>query len=87
MRGEVYLASHQSAEAATEFRRMLDHRRLVLADPVGAMARLQLGRAFAMSGDKTKAMNAYQDLLTLWKDADPGIPILEQARAECAKLR
>ena len=57
------------------------------ADPVGALAHLQLGRAFALLGDKTKAKTAYQDFLTLWKDADPDIPILQQAKAEYAELR
>jgi hypothetical protein len=65
---------------------VLDHRGIVALDPIGALAHLQLGRAFALSGDKTKAKTAYQDFLTLWKDADPGIPILEQAKAEFAKL-
>jgi serine/threonine protein kinase len=86
VRGEAYLAVHQPAQAAAEFQKILDHRGLVLADPVGALARLQLGRAFAMSGDKPKAKAAYQDFLTLWKDADPDIPILKQAKAEYAKL-
>ena len=87
VRGEAYLAARQGAEAATEFQKILDHRGIVFGDPVGAMARLQLGRAFALSGDKTKAKTAYQDLLTLWKDADADIPILKQAQAESAKLQ
>ena len=86
VRGEAYLAAHQGAEAATEFRKILDHRGIVLADPIGALARLQLGRAFVLSGDKAKAKTAYQDFLILWKDADPDIPILKQAKAEYAKL-
>jgi serine/threonine protein kinase/tetratricopeptide (TPR) repeat protein len=87
VRGEAYLAAHQGAEAAAEFRKILDHRGLVLGDPIGALARLQLGRALALSGDKTKAKTAYQDFLTLWKDADPDIPILKQAQAEYAMLQ
>jgi serine/threonine protein kinase/tetratricopeptide (TPR) repeat protein len=87
VRGEAYLALHRGAEAAAEFQKILDHRGIVGADPVGALAHLQLGRAFAMSGDKTKAKAAYQDFLALWKDADPGIPILKQAKAEYAKLQ
>jgi eukaryotic-like serine/threonine-protein kinase len=59
----------------------------VISDPVGALARLQLGRAYALSGDKTKAQSAYQDFLSLWKDADPDIPILKKAKAEYAKLK
>jgi Flp pilus assembly protein TadD len=86
VRGEAYLAAHQGAEAATEFQKILDHRGIVLADPVGAAARLQLARAFALSGDKTRAKSAYQDFLTLWKDADPDVPILKEAKVEYAKL-
>jgi tetratricopeptide (TPR) repeat protein len=86
VRGQAYLATHQGAEAAAEFQKILDHRGVVVNDPVGALARLQLGRAFAMSGDKTKAKTAYQDFLSLWKDADPEIPILNQAKAEYARL-
>jgi eukaryotic-like serine/threonine-protein kinase len=86
VRGEAYLARHRGAEAAAEFQKILDHRGIVVSDPVGALAYLQLGRAFALSGDKVKAKAAYQDFLTLWKDADPDIPILKQAKAEYAKL-
>jgi hypothetical protein len=87
MRGEAYLAAHQCAEAAVEFQKILDHRGIVVSDPIGALARLQLGLALALSRDNTKAKAAYQDFLTLWKDADPDIPILKQAKAEYAKLR
>jgi predicted Ser/Thr protein kinase len=87
VRGEAYLAVREPAKAAAEFQKILDHRGLVVADPVGAMARLQLGRAFALSGDKTKAKAAYQDFLTLWKEADPEIPIFKQAKAEYARLQ
>ncbi len=87
VRGEAYLAAHQGAEAATEFQKILNHRGIVISDPIGALAHLQLGRALALSGDKTKAKTAYQDFLTLWKDADPDIPILKQAKAEYAKLQ
>ena len=82
----AYLAAHQGAEALTEFQKILDHRGIVIGDPIGALAHLQLGRAFVLSGDKIKAKAAYQDFLTLWKDADPDIPILRQAKAEYAKL-
>jgi DNA-binding winged helix-turn-helix (wHTH) protein/Tfp pilus assembly protein PilF len=87
VRGEAYLAAHQGAAAATEFQKILDHRGIVVSDPVGAVAHLQLGRAFAMSGDITRAKTAYKDFLNLWKDADPDIPILKQAKAEYAKLQ
>jgi eukaryotic-like serine/threonine-protein kinase len=86
IRGEAYLAEHQGAEAATEFQKILDHRGIIVSDPIGALAHLQLGRALAQSGDKAKAKSAYQDFLTLWKDADPDIPILKQAQAEHANL-
>jgi DNA-binding winged helix-turn-helix (wHTH) protein/tetratricopeptide (TPR) repeat protein len=87
LRGEAYLASHQAAKAAAEFQRILEHRGIVVNDPIGALARLQLGRAYAMSGDKNKAKTAYQDFLTLWKDADSDIPILKQAKAEYSQLQ
>ena len=86
VRGMAYLAARQPAEAAAEFQRILDHRSIVLVDPMDAMARLQLARALALSGDTVKAKSAYSDLLTLWKNADPGIPVLEEARAEYARL-
>jgi len=87
VRGEAYLAAHQVAEAAAEFQKILNHPGIVFADPVGAVARLQLGRAFALAGDKTKAKAAYQDFLTLWKDADPDLPILKQAKSEYTRLQ
>jgi len=86
VRGLAYLAARQPAEAAAEFQRILDHRSIVLVDPMGAMARLQLARALALSGDIVKAKSAYGDLLTLWKNADADIPVLEVARAEYARL-
>ena len=87
VRGKAFAAAHRYPEAAAEFQKILDHRGLVGLDPIGAFAHLQLGRTFVLSGDKTKARTAYQDLLTLWKDADPDIPILKQAKAEYAKLK
>ena len=87
VRGEAYLAARQGREAAIEFQKILDHRGIVLIDPIGALAHLQLGRAYALSGDQTKAKTAYQDFLTLWKDADPDIPILKEAKTEYAKLQ
>ena len=86
VRGEAYLASHQGAQAAEEFQKILDRRGVVVSDPIGALAHLQLGRALALAGDRMKAKAAYQDFLALWKDADPAIPILKEARAESAKL-
>ena len=87
VRGEAYLAAHRGGDAANEFQKILDHRGLVVNEPIGALAHLQLGRAYAMQGDAPKAGAAYQEFLTLWKDADSDIPILQQAKAECAKLR
>ena len=78
---------HQGAEAAAEFRKILDHPGIVISDPVGAVARLQLARAYVLMGDPVKAKPAYQDFLRLWKGADPDIPILQQANAEYAKLQ
>jgi eukaryotic-like serine/threonine-protein kinase len=86
VRGESYLAAHQGKEAAAEFQKILDHRGIVLNEPIGALAHLQLGRAYAIQGETVKARAAYQDFLTLWKDADPDIPILKKAKAEYAKL-
>jgi len=87
VRGEAYLAGHQGNEAAVEFQKILDHRGVVLYEPIGALAHLQLGRAYAMQSDTAKARAAYQEFLTLWKDADPDIPILIAAKAEYAKLQ
>jgi len=87
VRGLAYLAAHQGAEAAAEFEKIVDHGGIVACDPIGALARLQLGRASAMSGDRSKATSAYKDFLALWKYADPDIPILKQAQAEYAKLQ
>jgi hypothetical protein len=87
VRGEAYLAAHQGSEAAAEFQKILDHRGIVLNEPIGALAHLQLGRAYVMAGDTAKARAAYQDFLTLWKDADSDIPILIAAKGEYAKLK
>ncbi len=81
------LSKGRDVEYAAEFQKILDYRGIVGYDPIGALAHLQLGRAFALSGDEAKAKSAYQDFLTLWKDADPDIPILKQAQAEYAKLQ
>src|SRR5204863_3011444 len=86
VRGEALVAAHRYAEAAAEFQKILDHRGIVGVDPIGALTHLQLGRVFALSGDKAKAKAAYEAFLALWKDADPDIPILKQAKAEYAKL-
>jgi eukaryotic-like serine/threonine-protein kinase len=87
VRGQSYLVAHEGSEAATEFQKILDHRGIVLNEPIGALAHLGLARANAMLGETAKAKNAYQDFLTLWKDADPDIPILIAAKSEYAKLQ
>jgi eukaryotic-like serine/threonine-protein kinase len=87
VRGEAYLAARRGSEAAAEFQKILDHRGLVLNQPIGALANLGLGRSYALQGDFPRAKAAYQDFLTLWKDADPDIPVLQQAKAEYGKLR
>jgi eukaryotic-like serine/threonine-protein kinase len=86
VRGAAYLAAHQPADAAGEFQRILDHRTIVLVDPMDAMARLQLARALVLSGDSVKAKRTYNDLLTLWKNADSKIPMVGEARAEYTRL-
>ena len=86
-RGEVYLAMHRGAEAAAEFQKILDHRAIMVADPVGALALLQLGRAYTLMGDVNKAKAAYRDFLALWKDADPDTPVFRQAKSESARLQ
>ncbi|MGA7623992.1 MAG: hypothetical protein WCA91_10455, partial [Candidatus Acidiferrales bacterium] len=87
VRGEAYLAAHQGKQAAAEFQKVLDHPGIVLNEPIGALAHLQIGRAYAMQGDTAKAETAYQEFLTLWKDADPDIPILIAAKSEHEKLK
>jgi tetratricopeptide (TPR) repeat protein len=87
LRGEANLTAHNGTAAAAEFQKLLDHRGIVLNFVTGSLAHLQIGRAYVMEGDTAKAKAAYQDFLTLWKDADPDIPILKEAKAEYAKLQ
>jgi serine/threonine protein kinase/Flp pilus assembly protein TadD len=87
VRGQAYLLNHQGKEAATELMKIIEHRGIVFNEPIGALAHLQIGRAYAMQGDTAKARAAYQDFLTLWKDADPDIPVLIAAKSEYAKLK
>ena len=86
VRGEAYLAAHSGSEAAVEFRKILDHGGIVGNAPIGALARLGLARAYALQGDAAKAHAAYQGFLSLWRNADPDIPVLKEAHAEYAKL-
>jgi serine/threonine protein kinase/tetratricopeptide (TPR) repeat protein len=87
LRGQAYLMLHDGKAAAPELQKFIDHRGLVVNFPWGALARLGLARAYAMQGNTAKARTTYQDFLTLWKDADPDIPIYKQAKAEYAKLQ
>ena len=86
VRGEAFLAAHQGAAAAAEFQKILDHSGIVVSDPIGGLARLQLGRALASAGHRKKAKASYQAFLSLWKSGDAGIPIFRQAKAEYASL-
>jgi DNA-binding winged helix-turn-helix (wHTH) protein/Flp pilus assembly protein TadD len=87
MRGEAYLAAKQGPAAAVEFHKILDHPGVVQDEIIGALAQLGQARAYVLQGENSKARAAYQDFLTLWKDADPDLPILKQAKAEYAKLQ
>ena len=87
MRGQAYLAAHKGAAAAGEFQKILHHPSIILDDPIAALAHLGVARGYALSGDAANAKTAYQDFLALWKDADPDIPILKEAKAEYAKLQ
>jgi hypothetical protein len=87
LRGQAYLAAHQAAPAATAFQEILDHPGVVVNEPIGALAHLGLGRAYALAADSSKARTAYQDFLALWKDADPDVPILKEAKAEYGRLQ
>ena len=87
VRGTAYLMNHDGRAAQAEFQKILDHPGLVLNYVFGSLGRLQHGRSYAASGDTHDARVAYQDFFALWKDADPDIPILKQAKAEYAKLQ
>ena len=81
------MAAHQGRAAAAEFQKILDHPGVVQNEPIGALVHLGLARAYALSAHSAKAKTAYQDFFALWKDADPEIPILKEAKAEYAKLQ
>ena len=87
LRGEAYLAARQGAAAAAEFQKIFDHPGLVQNEPIAALAHLEMGRAYVQSHDLTKAKSEYRNFLSLWKDADAGLPILKQAKTEYAKLQ
>ena len=86
VRGQAFMAARRNAEAGAEFQKILNHRGLVGLDPIGALAHLQLGRVFVLSGDKIKAKAAYEAFLAVWREADPDVPILKSAKAEYARL-
>jgi hypothetical protein len=87
LRGQAYLLAHNGTAAAVEFQKLLEHKGIVQNFVTGSLAHLQIGRAYAMSGETAKAKAAYHDFFTLWKDADPDVPILKQAKAEYARLQ
>jgi serine/threonine protein kinase/tetratricopeptide (TPR) repeat protein len=87
VRGQSYLLLQKSEEAAAEFQKVLGHPGITVNCPLGALAHLQLGRAYTLAGNSAKARTAYKDFLALWKDADPGVPRLMQARSEYARLQ
>jgi len=81
------MAAQNGVAAAAEFQKLIDHPGIVLNQPIGSLAHLELGRAYALSGDNVKALASYEKFLTLWKDADPDIPVLIAAKSEYAKLQ
>ncbi len=87
VRAEALMAARRPGDAAREYQKMIDARTIALNCPLGALARLGLARAYAMNGDTAKAKTSYQEILTLWKDADPDLPVVKAARAESAKLQ
>jgi eukaryotic-like serine/threonine-protein kinase len=87
VRGQAYLAANDGVAAAAEFQKLIDHPGIVLNQPLGSLAHLGLGRAYVLSGDNDKARASYENFLTLWKDADPDIPVLIAAKSEYAKLQ
>jgi ATP/maltotriose-dependent transcriptional regulator MalT len=87
LRGEAYVAAHQSSVAAAEFQKIIDHSGVAQNEPIAALAHLGLARAYALFGDPAKAKTGYQDFLALWKNADPDLPILQQAKTEYARLQ
>jgi len=87
VRGEAYLAAGQGVQAGVEFQKILDHRGVVVNEPIGALAHLGLARAYVVQGETTKARAAFHDFLTLWKAADSNLPILQQAKTEYARLQ
>ncbi|MEO8737533.1 MAG: hypothetical protein ABI380_13455 [Edaphobacter sp.] len=86
VRGEAYLAAREGANAVTEFQKIIDHRGIVVSDPIGALAHLELGRAYTLSGDSVRARAAYRSFFELWKSADPDIPLMNRAKADYERI-
>ena len=86
VRSQAYLAEHEGSKTAGELQKIFEHRAITL-NPIGALAHLGLARAYALQGEPSKAKVAYQDFFSLWKEADPEIPVLKEAKAEYSKLR
>jgi len=86
VRGVAYLMAHQCPESVIEFKKIVDHLGIVLSDPSAALVNLQLARAYGLAGEKQKSRAGYEHFLSLRKDADSSIPVLNPAKAECAKL-
>jgi eukaryotic-like serine/threonine-protein kinase len=86
-RGEALLAAHKGAEAANEFQKILSHRGIMIGDPVFVLTHVGLARAYALSGESSKARAQYEEFFALWKNADPDCPVLKRAKAELANLR
>ena len=87
VRGEAYVEARQGPQAVAEFQKVLDHRGIVYADPIGALACVHLGQAYHLAGDDVKAKASYQKFLNLWKDADRDLPVLARAKEEFARLQ
>jgi tetratricopeptide (TPR) repeat protein len=87
IRGEAFLKTRDGAKAAAEYQKILDHRGIAPHSPLYSLAHLGVGRAYALQGDTAKARSAYQDFFAVWKDADPDVPVLKQAKAEYEKLK
>jgi eukaryotic-like serine/threonine-protein kinase len=85
-RGESYLAAGKGPEAVREYQRIIDHRGIMIGDPVSVLARYGLARSYALAGDPSNARIHYKELLALWKDADPDLPVLQKARAQLRRL-
>ena len=85
VRGQAYLAAGDGAPAAPEFQKVIDHPGVVLNSPIGALSTLQLARAFRLAGNTARAKAALDQFFANWKDADPALPVLQEAKSENAR--